>query len=122
MVEMAGAMKLLELNELIALYGPGYVARIGPEWGGQESMDLDRSLVPRVLWPLIPYSQFWDISDDCYREDLIHDASEAARIHLKNVVDEFEDQLDEWLAGSESESPEPTKEYISFSAMVMAAL
>ncbi|HPF37508.1 MAG TPA: hypothetical protein P5081_19650 [Phycisphaerae bacterium] len=113
--------KLLSFEELVELYGPEYVERVGPDWGGQESMDLEKRFIPRSLWSLIPYARFWGISDDCYRDVLNRDASEEAIAHLKVVYAEFEDALEDWLAGPEAENENPTDEYIAFSAMGIAA-
>jgi len=84
-------------------------------------MSLDRTGVPRNLWPLLPYAAFWGVSDDWAREDLVRDWPPAARQNLKAVIALFEDELDHWLAGPEADNPVPSPEYLAFSAMRMAA-
>jgi hypothetical protein len=78
--------------------------------------------VPLALRPVMPYAAFWGITDDLEREHLVESAPQAARQDLARVVNAIDDQLDEWLAGPESEKEFPTKEYAAFSAMRMAAL
>jgi len=82
---------------------------------------LDKTNIPPTLWPLIPYAEFWGITDDVMREDLIKHASSGDITNLVNMIEEYDDLLDEWLGGPEADNPAPTKEYIAFSAMRMAA-
>jgi hypothetical protein len=84
-------------------------------------LTLDQEQVPRPLWPLIPYAAFWGIVDDWERESLVRKAPLDVRENLKAIVAANDDLLDEWLAGSESSSPNPSQEYVAFSAMRMAA-
>lgn len=77
--------------------------------------------VPRNLVQLVPYAEFWGAADDWAREDVIRMTPEFLQKNLKWVVAAFDDQLDEWLAGSEASSREPSDAYVAFSAMRMAA-
>jgi hypothetical protein len=88
---------------------------------GSRNARLDRANVPESLWPLLPYAAFLGISDDWARERLVKEASVEVRRNLKDVVAAFDTSLDEWLAGSEADNPNPSNEYIAFSAMRMAA-
>ena len=85
------------------------------------SLNLDRQKVPEKFWPLLPYARFWGLSDDWSRENLVEMAPSDVRKNLKDVVAEFDIALDEWLAGPEADEPNPSDEYIAFSAMRMAA-
>jgi len=52
---------------------------------------------------------------------LILEAPDEVKKNLKATIMEFDHSLDDWLAGPEADSPTPSKEYIAFSAMRMAA-
>ncbi len=84
-------------------------------------MKLDSSKIPEDLWKLIPLAEEFGISDDGYRWDRIKNASEKELIELRNVVVEFDDLFDDWLAGLESQSFPFSDEYIAFSALRMAS-
>lgn len=84
-------------------------------------VELDRAKIPKQFWELIPYAEFWGIADDSAREQLLSDAPSEILQNLKQVVQEFDNALDEWLAGPEADNPEPSDEYIAFCAMGMAA-
>jgi hypothetical protein len=82
---------------------------------------LDKAHIPQRLWQLIPYASFWGVADDWARESLVKKAPKAIQENLKAVVAAHDDFLDEWLAGDEAKSPQPSVEYVAFSAMRMAA-
>jgi hypothetical protein len=84
-------------------------------------VQIDCTNVPKELWSLIPYAEFWGIADDWARESLVRQAPPEIQKNLKSVVSAFNDALDVWLAGDEADSPSPSREYIAFSAMRMAA-
>lgn len=82
---------------------------------------LDPAQVPSSLHALLPYAAFWGMADDWARENLVQLAPATVLKNLKGVVARFDDLLDEWLAGSQASDPSPTREYIAFSAMRLAA-
>lgn len=82
---------------------------------------LERSRIPSGLAPLIPYAEVWGISDDLMRADFAEKAGPGALDELQSAIQLFEDALDEWLAGPEASSSDPSPEYIAFSCMRMAA-
>lgn len=84
-------------------------------------LSLDKRKVPNNLHKLIPYVEFWGISDDLIRENLVEKAPQTVLKNLSAVIEEYDDMLDEWLCGEEAESENPSKEYVAFSAMRMAA-
>lgn len=84
-------------------------------------VSLSPNNVPEGLRCLIPLAERWGISDDILRSDARHKASSAEIEYLKAVVRRFDDELDDWLAGPEARSPNPTPEYLAFSNMRMAA-
>ena len=86
-----------------------------------ERLSLDKHRVPARLRPLIPYAEFWGASDDTIREQLAERVPLEARKELKEIIRQYDDLLDEWLAGPESSSANPSREYIAFSAMRMIA-
>jgi hypothetical protein len=82
---------------------------------------LDKTKVPADVWPLLPYAEFWGVTDDWTRETLVSAASAEVRENLKAAIVAFDDALDQWLAGPEAQGSAPSAEYIAFSAMRMAA-
>lgn len=82
---------------------------------------LNAAHVPEPLRHLIPYAQIWGVADDTLRLLMLRRASEEALSDLKHVVAAADDLLDEWLAGPEAYDPDPSDEYVAFSAMRMVA-
>ena len=82
---------------------------------------LDAAKVPKPLWHLIPLAERFGISDDLIRTDLIAKTNAADLHELRRLVQDYEDLLDEWLAGSAAEGPTFSQEYIAFTCMRMAA-
>ena len=80
---------------------------------------LNEQNVPERLRPLIAYAEIWGIADDLIREDFIRHSPPEALKRLAKIVAPFDDVLDEWLGGPEADNPNPTAEYIAFSAMRM---
>ena len=110
---MIDTTELWSTEELRRKYGGSYLA--------STKSTLDKSKVPEKFWPLLGYAEFWGISDDGSREILVTQAPPDVQHNLKEVVAAFDDLLDEWLAGPESDEPNPSKEYVAYSAMRMAA-
>jgi hypothetical protein len=104
---------LLTSEEMRRVYGP-FFKRSG-------KVPLDKTRVPAALWPLLPYAEFWGVGDDWTREALVRDSSAEVRENLKAAIAAFDDALDQWLAGPDAHSTVPSREYIAFSAMRMAA-
>lgn len=105
--------ELLSVNEMKKKYGL-YVAN-------RPEIHLDPKAVPNNLRHLIPLAEIWGIGDDLIRDDLIRNSPYEAIVELKRIIEKHEDSLDEWLAGPEAESDNPSDEYLAFSAMRMAA-
>jgi hypothetical protein len=84
-----------------------------------QSLDPDR--VPEVLREYIPFAAVWGIADDLERESLVERAPDEAKDDLAALIERIDDDLDQWLAGPEADSPNPSAEYVAFSAMRMAA-
>jgi len=85
-----------------------------------QRLTLDRENIPQALHRYIPYAEVWGVADDLEREELVGRAPEEARADVTRVIEEIDDELDEWLAGPEAESANPSQEYVAFSAMRMA--
>ena len=100
-------------EELKQLYGAFYCE--------SPKVSIDPIRVPESLHVLVPYAEFWGVSDDWAREELVAKAPQSVRENLKAVTTSFDNELDDWLAGEEADSTTPSKEYISFSSMRMAA-
>jgi hypothetical protein len=85
-----------------------------------ERLLLEKANVPEGLYRYIPYAEVWGVTDDLEREELVNRAPEEARADVMRVVAEIDEELDEWLAGPDAESADPSQEYMAFSAMRMA--
>ena len=77
--------------------------------------------VPEGLRCLIPLAERWGINDDILRMDELNWATPAEIESLKSAVRHFSKQFNDWLAGPESDNPQPTREYLAFTTMRMAA-
>lgn len=82
---------------------------------------LDPAKVPEKLRHLIPYAELWGVGDDLMRDDIVRTAPAEALADLKRIVLENEDLIDEWLAGPAADVPDPSDEYLAYSAMRIAA-
>jgi hypothetical protein len=80
---------------------------------------LNPKRVPEPLRVLIPLAEKFGISDDLIREDFFDKTPKSELMTLKRTLAEYDDLLDEWLAGPEADGPKFSKEYIAFSAMRM---
>jgi len=94
--------------------------RYGSFYDASSKVHINSGRVPPTLHSLIPYAAIWGISDDLERENLVESAPRVAREDLIRLVDAFQDELDEWLAGPEADEGNPSDEYVAFSAMRMA--
>ena len=110
---MFDSHQILGEEQLRQFYGDFYLA--------SPKKSLDRVNVPEKIWPLLPYAEFWGLTDESARDRLLRTAPGAVIANLKRAVASFEDALEDWLAGPEADSQEPTDEYVAFSALVMAA-
>lgn len=110
---MGASLGILDAEQMRALYKSFY--RRGAHH------HLDRTKVPRPLWPLIPYAEFWGIADDWTRQDLVKDAPLEVQQNLKQVVENYDPEFNHWLAGPEAEHPPFSDEYIAFTTLRMAA-
>src|ERR1043165_3245489 len=104
-------MKTTE-DELKSFYGPFYAT--------SPLVPLRTTHVPESVRVLIPYARFWGLPDDLQREQLVDSARPDIIEDLKDAVDLLSAELDEWLAGPEARSSQPSGEYVAFSAMRMA--
>ena len=80
---------------------------------------LDPMNVPEAFRHLIPFAEKWVIGDDIMREDFCDKSSQEERDALKKAIEGFSSQIYSWLGGPEAAGPTYTKEYSSFSAMMM---
>ncbi|MDH3523869.1 MAG: hypothetical protein OES32_09810 [Acidobacteriota bacterium] len=77
--------------------------------------------VPAGLRHLIPLAERFGILDDLDRENLVMSCAPKELEELKKAIEMHDDLLDLWLAGREAAGPEWSEEYLSFSAMRLAA-
>ena len=108
-----GDYELLSVDEMRKKYGLTAAHR--------PAFTLDPEHVPEALRHLIPYAELWGVSDDLIRDDVMSKASPVALEDLKRVVKQHEAVLEQWLAGPAAEGPHFSKEYVAFTALLMAA-
>jgi len=88
---------------------------------GVKPPKLDCEKVPAALINFIELAEKFGISDDGYRDEVIFGLD---RNELADFLKEFQSmawiELENWLAGPEAESKNPTPEYIAFSCLTMA--
>jgi len=96
-------------------------AKYGEFMDKNPMMELRPANIPEPLGAYAPYAALWGVLDDLEREQRIADAPEAAKADLLSVFESINGQLDDWLAGAEATSHAPSREYLAFSAMRMAA-
>jgi hypothetical protein len=82
---------------------------------------LNPANVPEVLTPLLAVAERWGISDDVEREEAVRKATREELEELVHSIDGFSDEdLYDWLAGPEADSPTPTPEYVALTCLTMA--
>ena len=101
----------LSPDVLAKRYGAFFIRRTHP---------LDVESVPTPLRPIVAYAEIWGVSDDYDRERMADGAPDIAKADLIALIDRYNSDLDEWLAGPESYSETPSREYLAFSNMRMA--
>ena len=89
--------------------------------GRLPAVRLDPEKVPPRLRLLIPAAERWGISDGLLRMETVRNAVAADVAELRRLLREHEPALDEWLAGPEAQSRNPSQEYLAFTHMWLAA-
>ena len=82
---------------------------------------LDAEKIPKDCHQFIPLAEKYGISDDGYRIDVLECLDEDEKNELISFANTYPSSLDDWLCGPESESKEPSIEYVTFTALIMAA-
>lgn len=72
-------------------------SRYGKFYAQSSRMQLDPNRVPRHLWPLLPYAEFWRIPDEPARLHLVREAPLAVLRNFDAVVEAYENALQEWM-------------------------
>ncbi|WP_342249029.1 hypothetical protein [Sphingomonas sp. OTU376] len=93
--------------------------RVKPPY--DETIEQIAAEAPSELGAIAHYALFWGVSDDGYGSGLIGRSSRELRRNLISVVKQYEDQLENWLAGPAAEGPDYTIAYIAYSALMMAS-
>jgi hypothetical protein len=82
---------------------------------------LDPQQVPEPCRVLLPLAERWGLGDDYEREALVSTAGNSELEALVRSVDAVPDEaLYGWLAGPESQSAQPTQEYVAVTCLTMA--
>jgi hypothetical protein len=87
--------------------------------GAQLSLSSER--IPAGLREIAHCASFWGIPGDTERDSLVASAPPEVLGNLKRVVEAYDDDLDDWLAGEEADRPGPSPEYVAYSNMRLAA-
>jgi hypothetical protein len=83
---------------------------------------LDPQQVPEPCRVLLPLAEQWGVGDDYEREALVTAAATSELEVLVSALDAVPDEaLYGWLAGPESQNPQPTQEYAAVTCLTMAA-
>lgn len=108
-------------NELSEKYGDFFLEgqRLRVLAGESAEMHLQAQKIPEELLSLMPYAEFWGISDDGYRIDLIKQSPQEIWHDFQEAVSKKKTPLLQWLAGPEADN-ELTPEYLAFSFMLQA--
>jgi hypothetical protein len=85
-------------------------------------MKIDKQIVPRELQMYIDYAEKWGIGDDFDRGNKVKNSADSDLEKLIKIGDELAENetFNDWLYGSESNSLNPSKEYIAFTNLTMA--
>jgi hypothetical protein len=86
-----------------------------------EDMNEIEKDVPPALRHILHYALAWGIGDDGDRSMFVERAAATMKQNLKWIVNQYEDELDNWLAGPEAFDDISTRAYIAFSNMRMAS-
>jgi hypothetical protein len=90
-----------------------------PDQASMASFNVDD--VPENLRSLVPYAQCWGIEDSLEREKLMLLAPAGLSSHVVRALRSYQAELDDWLAGEESWSANPSDAYVAFSILCMTA-
>ena len=108
-------------DELSSRYGAFFTEgrRLRSDAGESSDLCLRADKIPVELRPLLPFAEFWGISDDTFRIELVKVAPLDIWRDFRETVERYEKALLAWLSGPEANGP-PSPEYIAFSAMLQA--
>jgi hypothetical protein len=110
-----------ESEEFEVATGAELAAKHGLTAENRPRIKLDVSKIPPSLHPLIPYAEFWGVSDDIMREDLIEKASDADLYEFARTMERYWRELYDWLTSPTESRQNLDQEYVAFSAMGMAS-
>lgn len=82
---------------------------------------LNKEHIPEIFHKLIPLAEKYGITDDCYRTELLNSLSEGELEECVTFMEFYDQVLELWLSGPESEGPEFSTEYVTFSALGIMA-
>lgn len=74
---------------------------------------------PENVRSLVPHARIFGIADDHERTQLFERTSVDVLRRIKADIESLDSLLDDWLAGDEAHSDDPTNAYVAFSAMRM---
>ncbi len=96
-------------------------AKYGLTAENRPTIRLDPANVPVALRHLIPLAEFFGISDDLIRLDVVDKTPPDEVERMRREVEPHDAAFDEWLAGPEADSRTPSPEYLAFTCLRMAA-
>lgn len=110
---MLSSDEILTAERMKAVYGDF--------WNASPKVRLSPKKVPEALHPLIPYAEFWGMTSEDSREELVDSGPRDLVMNMKAVVLSFQKTWEDWLTGPASNRRPLSPEYLAFTAMVMAA-
>ena len=103
---------LMSIEEMRAIYG------LTAE--NKTALCLNPNRVPKKLHVLIPLAEYFGVSDDLIRQDLLKRTPKRSLAKVLKQLAKYDDDLDDWLAGPEAAGPHFSVEYLAFSCLRMA--
>ena len=84
-------------------------------------VEIDVETVPLKLRPLIPFVKIFGVSDDTIREDIVRKSPQDLLLKLKDLMNELDDDLDNWLDALPEESGDKPDVFYAFVCARMVA-
>ena len=88
----------------------------------KQIVELDKSKIPKYLHILIPYVQYFVSVNQIEREYFMKNAPLSCLEFLETLVNEYSNEIDDWLGGEESTNSTYSKEYLYFSIMSIMSM
>ena len=81
---------------------------------------LDPAQVPAAFRHLISLAERYGVTDDGYRSEMVASLPDSGRTELAQFLTDYDDALDSWLAGPESDGPTFSEAYIVYNSTLLS--